>query len=201
MAPPFLSRPEIQHLVSNFLIDFYNREDVENWEDVQRATIDAMGDIIVQIARGHAQAQVEGTHPSPDPMDLDDVGAVQPEEPDSDDTSDPDDFVRDDIPPQPPRKNSSSSDSDFEGSGKKNPRSGKGSIKTRNTPRKDTKVKSDRVASLEARKTNRCVLGCGLGYTTTDRLKRHYKSHHPGWETAVVTAGQTIFANQRSYTK
>ncbi|KAF4779705.1 hypothetical protein HER10_EVM0005982 [Colletotrichum scovillei] len=197
MAPPFLSRPEIQRLVSDFLVDFYNREDVENWEDVQRATIDAMGDIIVQLAR----AQAEGTHPSPDPMDLDDGGAVQPEEPDSDDTSDPDDFVRDDIPPQALRKNSSSSDSDFEGSGKKNPRSGKGAIKTKDTPRKDTKVKSDRVASLEARKTNKCVLGCGLGYTTTDRLKRHYKSHHPGWETAVVAAGQTIFANQRGYKK
>ncbi|EXF81407.1 hypothetical protein CFIO01_01069 [Colletotrichum fioriniae PJ7] len=206
MAPPFLSRPEIQHLVGNFLIDFYNREDVENWENVQRATIDAMGEIIVQLARGHAQAQMEGTHTSPEPMDLDNGEPVQPEEADSDDTSDPDDFVRDDIPPQALKNTSDSpekpdSGSDFESSASKNPRSGKGAIKTKNTPRKNAKVKSDRVASLEARKTNRCVLGCDLGYTTTDRLKRHYKSHHPGWENAVVAAGQTIFANQRSYTK
>ncbi|KAK1712198.1 uncharacterized protein BDZ83DRAFT_734990 [Colletotrichum acutatum] len=206
MAPPFLSRPEIQHLVGNFLIDFYNREDVENWEDVQRATIDAMGDIIVQLARGQAQAQAGGTNTSPEPMDLDDGEAVQPEGPDSDDTSDPDNFVRDDIPPQALNNASGSRDkpdsgSESEESSSKNPRSGRGEIKTKNTPRKNTKVKSDRVASLEQRKTNRCVLECDLGYTTTDRLKRHYKSHHPGWEDAVVAAGQTIFANQRSYTR
>ncbi|KXH68369.1 allantoin permease [Colletotrichum salicis] len=203
----FLDRAQLKYMITNFLIDTNNRDDVENWEDVQRATIEAMGDIVVQIARAQGKAQVEGD--SPEPMDLDDGEDVKQEGPDSDGTSDPDDFVRDDIPPQAlqqPKNTPSSSQQPYSSSGfeepaPKNPRGGKGATKTNKAPRKNDKVPTDRVLSLEERKTNRCVLGCGVGYTTTDRLKRHYKDNHAGWEEAVVAAGQTVFQNERKYTK
>ncbi|KAK1657223.1 hypothetical protein BDP55DRAFT_774131 [Colletotrichum godetiae] len=205
----FLDRDQLKYMITNFLIDTNNRDDVEGWEDVQRATIDALGDVVVQIARAQGKAQVEGRGDSPEPMDLDNAGSGKQEGSDSHSSSDPDDFVRDDIPPQglqqPKNAPSSSqqpySGSDLEEPAPKNPRGGKGAIKTKKTPRKNAKVPTDRVLSLEERKTNRCVLGCGVGYTTTDRLKRHYKDNHAGWEEAVVSAGQTLLQNQRKYTK
>ncbi|OHF01774.1 hypothetical protein CORC01_02965 [Colletotrichum orchidophilum] len=183
---------QLERHIRELLIQVYHRPEVYDWNDVQIATLSALGDITADLCQQQAERELEDER-----MQIDQPEGAQNSELEEDSDSDDSSRPENDHNPEGGSSTTSGSTSSRESktsSGSEpsyRPRNGQGGKKAR--PPAGGKVLNGRVLSLEERRVWRCALGCNKGYTTKGRLTTHYRDEHVGWRDMGLPPGQSLY--------